>query len=316
MTAPPAGDKMKTADDAGKHNRKPDWLRVKPNVGQRNTAVMALLRRLNLHTVCEEARCPNCGTCFSRRTAAFLILGDRCTRNCRFCSVSPGTPLPPDPEEPAHLAEACTILKLQHVVITSVTRDDLSDGGADHFVQVIRAIRKQLQAQAPVIEVLIPDLDGNWTALRHIAASRPDIINHNIETVPRLYPSVRPAARYDRSLELLRQVHMMAPEVITKSGLMVGLGETVAEIDQVLRDLRATGCDMVTIGQYLPPSRQHLPVTEYITPRQFDLLAEKARGLGFRSVAAGPLVRSSYLADETYLALPVAKDIDAGRNQS
>ena len=300
--------------------RKPDWLKVKANVGSRNTAVMAMLRRLSLHTVCEEALCPNCGTCFDRKTAAFLILGDRCTRNCRFCGVAKGSPLPPDPAEPEHLAEACGLLKLRHVVITSVTRDDLPDGGADHYVRVIRAIRSRLAGRAPVIEVLIPDLAGSWTALKHITDASPEIINHNVETIPRLYPSIRPGARFDRSLELLAQVRRLAPGITTKSGLMLGLGETEEEVIAVLRDLRKADCDMLTIGQYLAPSRHHAPVVAYIEPARFDEYARLARELGFRSVASGPLVRSSYLADETYASISrnrvdPAQSIDAAMNQ-
>lgn len=301
--------------------RKPEWLRVKANVGSRNTAVMAMLRRLNLHTVCEEALCPNCGSCFERKTAAFLILGDQCTRNCRFCSVTKGRPLPPDPAEPEHLAEACDRLELRHVVITSVTRDDLPDGGADHYVAVIRAIRSRLADRSPVIEVLIPDLAGNWAALRRITAAAPEIINHNVETIPRLYPDIRPGARYGRSLELLAQVRQLAPAITTKSGLMVGLGETEEEITAVLSDLRKAGCDMITIGQYLAPSRNHVPVVAYIEPARFDRYARIARAMGFRSVASGPLVRSSYMADQSYEAIEhdkpdSVKNIDAGTNQS
>jgi lipoic acid synthetase len=296
--------------------RKPEWLRVKANVGSRNTAVMAMLRQLNLHTVCEEALCPNCGSCFDRKTAAFLILGDQCTRDCRFCSVAAGCPQPPDPEEPEHLAEACARLELRHVVVTSVTRDDLADGGADHYVQVIRAIRNRLGGQAPVIEVLIPDLAGNWVALGKITDAAPQIINHNVETIPRLYPDIRPGARYERSLELLAQVRRLAPAITTKSGLMVGLGETETEIADVLHDLRKAGCDMITIGQYLTPSRKHAPVVAYIEPVQFDRYARISRELGFRSVASGPLVRSSYMADQAYDLLDPAKNIDAVSNQS
>ncbi|MDW7659682.1 MAG: lipoyl synthase, partial [Bacillota bacterium] len=224
----------------------------------------------------------------------------QCTRNCRFCSVTKGCPQPPDPEEPEHLAEACARLELRHVVITSVTRDDLPDGGAGHYVQVIQAIRSHLTDHAPVIEVLIPDLAGNWSALKKIADAAPEIINHNVETIPRLYPDIRPGARYERSLELLAQVRRLAPSITTKSGLMVGLGETEEEIIAVLRNLRNADCDMITIGQYLAPSRQHAPVVAYIEPAQFDRYARIARELGFRSVASGPLVRSSYMADQAY----------------
>lgn len=262
-----------------------------------------MMRNLNLHTICEEAMCPNRGECFARKTAAFLILGDVCTRNCRFCAVKTGTPLPPDPDEPAHLARACERLELHHVVITSVTRDDLPDGGADHFSQVVLAIRDLMGQHAPMIELLIPDLEGHWDDLARIIAVKPEIINHNVETVPRLYRTVRPQADYDRSLALLKQVKKMDPGCTTKSGLMLGLGETEEEVLEVLQDLRKSGCDMLTIGQYLAPSRQHLPVVSYIEPAVFDAYGKKARSMGFESVASGPHVRSSYLADESYRAI-------------
>jgi lipoic acid synthetase len=295
--------------------RKPDWLRVPANLGRTNDAVKAMLRELNLHTVCEAAHCPNCGECFGRQVATFMILGDRCTRNCRFCCVGKGEPQPPDPLEPERLAEACDRLGLRHVVITSVTRDDLADGGAGQFVSVIQHIRRL--AQAPVIEVLIPDLAGNWAALDQICAARPEIINHNIETIERLYPAIRPEADYHRSLALLDRVRRREQSAVTKSGLMVGLGEQEAEVITTLKDLRAAGCAMVTIGQYLAPSREHAPIVAYIEPAQFDRYSRIAADLGFASVASGPLVRSSYQADRFYAAKSyAAKSVDDQGNQS
>ena len=289
--------------------RKPDWLKVTANSGQANESVMELLRSLNLHTVCEEAGCPNCGECFARRTATFLILGSLCTRNCRFCAVAKGSPLPPDPDEPEKLAEAVMRLGLKHAVITSVTRDDLPDGGADHFARVIQAIRAAQPGNPPAIEVLIPDLQGNWAALHKIVAARPEILNHNIETVPRLYPSVRPKASYQRSLSLLAAAKKECPDLLTKSGLMVGLGESPAEVTGVMQDLRSAACDLLTIGQYLAPSRQHHPVVAYIHPDQFAVYRQIAENMGFRHVAAGPLVRSSYHADQAFQAAKVIPEI-------
>ena len=279
---------------------KPDWFKVPANRGTENEAVMALLRSLGLHTVCEEANCPNCGECFGRKTATFMILGNQCTRNCRFCVVSKGSPQLVDPDEPAHVAEAVKQLGLRHVVITSVTRDDLPDGGAAHFASSIRAIREASPLDPPVVEVLIPDLQGNWDALQLIIDVVPEVINHNIETVPRLYPTVRPEASYQRSLALLAEVKARHASILTKSGIMVGLGETEAEVLDVMQDLRDVGCDLLTIGQYLAPSKNHHPVIEYIHPDQFAFYREAAEKAGFRHVASGPLVRSSYQADQAF----------------
>jgi lipoic acid synthetase len=252
-------------------------------------------------TVCEEAGCPNRFECFSRRRLAFMVLGSVCTRACAFCGVSRGTPAPVDPDEPDRLARAVAALGLRHIVVTSVTRDDLSDGGADHFRRVVRA----LTALDPpvVIEILVPDFQGNPDAIRAIATAGADIINHNLETVPRLYPRIRPQADYQRSLAFLTLVKETNPSVFTKSGLMAGMGEREAEMSEVLRDLRRAGCEMITIGQYLPPSRDHLPVVEYVPPAVFAVYERQAREIGILSASCGPFVRSSYGAEENYRLL-------------
>jgi lipoic acid synthetase len=255
-----------------------------------------LLRDQKLTTVCEEARCPNLGECFSRGTATFMLLGDRCTRRCGYCSISTAKPLPPDAEEPDRVAEAAAQLGLRYVVLTAVARDDLRDGGAAHFAATIAALRERLPGAA--IEVLTPDFKGDPAALATVLAARPDVFNHNIETVPRLFPRVRPQGSYALSLRLLAALEGMAPAQVTKSGLMVGLGETDAEIDAVLVDLRAVGVDIVTLGQYLRPTREHEPVARYVTPLGFEALAERARALGFPTVYSGVFVRSSYNAAE------------------
>lgn len=280
--------------------RKPEWLRVRINSTEESAQVVRLLRTLSLHTVCEEANCPNRGECFRKRTATFMILGNHCTRNCTFCTVTKLAPCPVDPCEPKNVASAVKELDLRHVVITSVTRDDLPDGGASHFAEAIRAIKCGYQSGAPVIEVLVPDFQGNADALAAVMDAAPDIINHNIETVPRLYSEVRPMAVYGRSLELLSRVKRSAPHIYTKSGIMVGLGETHAEVLDTLRDLRSAGCDILTIGQYLAPSKAHHPVAAYITPDEFALYKQEAQSLGFLFVASAPLVRSSYMAEEAF----------------
>lgn len=274
----------------------PSWIKRRFPPQEEWESVQRLLRTLALHTVCESARCPNIGECFRRGTATFLILGNVCTRSCRFCAVAKGTPGPLDPEEPERVAEAAQRLNLKHVVVTSVTRDDLPDGGAGHFAATIGAIRRVLP-QATV-EVLVPDFQGKEEALDTVLAARPDVLNHNVETVPRLYPSVRPQAHYERSLWLLKRAKEKAPGILTKSGLMVGLGETREEVEGVLRDLRGVQCDIVTIGQYLRPSVRHLPVAAYIPPEEFAYYREYALRLGFLGVASGPFVRSSYRAEE------------------
>ena len=277
---------------------KPAWIRVRaPGADSRFHEIKGILRAQKLHTVCEEASCPNIGECFGKGTATFMILGDICTRRCPFCDVAHGRPLAPDAQEPRHLAETIAKLRLSYVVITSVDRDDLKDGGARHFVDCIRAVR----AQSPqtTIEVLIPDFRGrlDW-ALGVLAEAPPDVLNHNLETVPRLYRSARPGGDYAHSLRLLKSFKALHPEVPTKSGLMVGLGETDEEIVQVMRDLRAHEVDMLTIGQYLQPSPHHLPVERYVLPSVFEEFSSLAGKLGFRHAAIGAMVRSSYHADQ------------------
>lgn len=258
--------------------------------------VKELVRDHHLHTVCQSAQCPNVGECWGARTATFMLLGEVCTRDCGFCAVPSGGPAPPDPEEPARIGRAVRQLGLRYAVITSVTRDDLEDGGADHFAQTIQQIR--LHTPNCRVEVLIPDLQGNREALKIIVHACPDVLNHNIETVVRLYPVVRPQANYRRSLNLLRHVKELAGGLITKSGFMVGLGETVDEVKQMMRDLRAVDCDLLTIGQYLQPSLRHLPVQRYVPPEEFHPLQKLGEDMGFQHVEAGPLVRSSYHAAE------------------
>jgi lipoic acid synthetase len=277
--------------------KKPGWIRVRLGHGSRFHEVKRILREQDLHTVCEEASCPNIGECFGKGTATFMILGDLCTRRCPFCDVAHGRPLPPDPEEPARLARTVSALALKYVVITSVDRDDLRDGGARHFTECIRAVR----ACSPQtrIEILVPDFRGRLDiALDTLAACLPDVMNHNLETVPRLYRQARPGADYRHSLRLLKEFKARFPHIPTKSGLMVGLGETDEEIVEVMRDLRAHEVEMLTIGQYLQPSPHHLPVLRYVEPAVFHEFARIAEELGFTHAACGPLVRSSYHADQ------------------
>ena len=275
---------------------KPEWLRIKVQSGGNLAEVEGMLKRLSLHTVCEEANCPNLMECFNRRTATFMILGDHCTRNCTFCNVAKGAPLPVDIGEPARVAGAVRELGLRHVVITSVTRDDLKDGGAGHFAETIREIRNV--APGVTIEVLIPDFGGSLPALLTVMGAGPDVLNHNIETVPRLYPEVRPMAGYARSLELLRRAKdNKSSGMHTKSGMMLGLGETREEVMQSMRDLRDAGCDFLTLGQYLAPSKAHHPVVEYVHPDIFEEYRVLGEEMGFKFVASGPLVRSSYRAE-------------------
>ncbi len=276
--------------------RRPDWLKARIPTGAAYQETKAILRTLDLHTVCESANCPNIGDCFSRHTATFLILGNVCTRSCPFCDIRSGKPLPVDPEEPARVADAVRRLGLHYAVVTSVNRDELPDGGASHFAATIRAIREANPSAK--VEVLIPDFLGDEDALRVVLEARPDVLNHNLETVKRLYKRVRPAGRYDRSLTLLRNVASWAPEIPAKSGAMVGVGETQEEIEELMRDLKAQGVSMVTLGQYLPPSGSHLPLERYVAPAEFAHYREYGRALGIRQVAAGPLVRSSFHAEE------------------
>lgn len=276
--------------------RKPAWIRAKSPNSPRFFEIKRILRRQGLHTVCEEASCPNIGECFSHGTATFMILGSLCTRRCPFCDVAHGKPLPPDPAEPERLAETVAAMGLSYVVITSVDRDDLRDGGARHFAECIAAVR----ARAPntCIEILVPDFRGRLdTALDILAGCPPDVMNHNLETVPRLYKAARPGADYGHSLRLLSEFKARHPEIPTKSGLMVGLGETDEEILAVLRDLRDHDVDMLTLGQYLQPSPHHLPVKRFVAPEEFARFARAAEEMGFASAACGPMVRSSYHAD-------------------
>jgi len=290
---------------------KPAWIRVRAaSPDSRFHEVKRLLRTQGLHTVCEEASCPNIAECFGKGTATFMILGDICTRRCPFCDVAHGRPLAPDAQEPAHLAETIALLKLNYVVVTSVDRDDLKDGGAQHFVSCISEIRKT--SPATTIEILVPDFRGRLDrALGVLAAAPPDVMNHNLETVPRLYKRARPGGDYAHSLRLLQEFKKLHPAAPTKSGLMVGLGETDEEIVAVMRDLRAHDVDMLTIGQYLQPSPHHLPVERYVHPDQFSVFEEEAAKLGFRHAAIGALVRSSYHADrqahDAGLAVPAVE---------
>ncbi|MBE3573062.1 MAG: lipoyl synthase [Moorella humiferrea] len=287
---------MASSFQRGGHRRLPPWLHKQLPSSGNIEATRRLLADLNLNTVCQSALCPNQGECFARRTATFMIMGNTCTRNCRFCAVEHGRPEALDQDEPIRVAEAARRLGLKHVVVTSVTRDDLPDGGAGHFAATISALRAALP-QA-YIEVLTPDFRGDEKALTTIAFAKPDIFNHNVETVPRLYPEVRPQADYRRSLMVLKKIKDYDPTIYTKSGLMVGLGETADEVLQVMADLRAVGCDILTIGQYLRPSPRHLEIKEFITPETFAWYAEKGREMGFLYVASAPFVRSSYHAAE------------------
>jgi lipoyl synthase len=276
--------------------KKPDWIRVKTGNSQRFADIKQILREHSLHTVCEEASCPNIGECFGKGTATFMILGDLCTRRCPFCDVGHGRPQPPDAAEPANLARTIAALKLRYVVITSVDRDDLRDGGAGHFAECIREVREL--SPATRIEILVPDFRGRLDkALDILAAMPPDVMNHNLETVPRLYKQARPGADYTNSLQLLKQFKARVPQVPTKSGLMLGLGETDVEILEVMRDLRAHDVEMLTLGQYLQPSKDHLRVERYVEPAVFEQFARDAETLGFSHAACGPMVRSSYHAD-------------------
>ena len=286
--------------------RKPDWIRVRAgSPSTRFYEIKSILREHRLHTVCEEASCPNIGECFGKGTATFMIMGDKCTRRCPFCDVGHGRPDPLDPDEPANLARTIARLALRYVVITSVDRDDLKDGGAGHFVDCIRAVRAA--APATRIEILVPDFRGRLErALDVLQAAPPDVLNHNLETVPRLYRESRPGADYRHSLALLQQFKRRVPGVPTKSGLMVGLGETDDEIVAVMRDLRAHDVDMLTIGQYLAPSNHHLPVRRYPPPETFARFEREAQALGFSHAAVGPLVRSSYHADQQAHAAGIA----------
>lgn len=287
---------MNTRTPEVQSQRLPDWLARPLCRGRYLNEVRRTLSRLRLHTVCESALCPNIGECFSMRTATFMIMGDTCTRNCRFCAVETGCPEPLDMGEPSRVAEAAKTLGLDHVVITSVTRDDLPDGGANHFAETIRAIRETDRNVS--VEVLVPDFSGSEESIEMVASEKPDVFNHNLETIPRLYKEIRPGADYQRSLGILKAVKQTDEKIVTKSGLMLGLGESSEELLDVLRDLRQADCDILTIGQYLRPSDNHAPVIRFIPPEEFSHLAVKAQELGFQGVASAPLVRSSYKAGE------------------
>ena len=278
-------------------DRLPPWFKQRANP-EAMMAMGGLLERLSLHTICQSAQCPNAGDCFSRKTATFLILGNICTRNCGFCAVDKGRPLAVDEEEPEHLVAAVEALGLRYVVITSVTRDDLADGGAAHFARTVSLLHEK--SPGIVIEVLVPDFLGSREALNTVVAASPSVLNHNLETVPRLYSGVRQMADYRRSVRLLGMAKELAPGMVTKSGLMLGLGETKDEVVAVMKDLREARCDLLTLGQYLPPSPQHYPLSRYVSPEEFADFAAMGKSLGFAEVASAPLVRSSFRAAELY----------------
>ncbi|MCP4693429.1 MAG: lipoyl synthase [Desulfobacterales bacterium] len=277
---------------------KPRWLKRRIPAGGEYETVRRLLGESGLHTVCQEAQCPNLWECFTKHTATFMILGSRCTRNCRFCAVGHGPSGAPDPGEPARVAKAAHAMKLRYVVVTSVTRDDLPDGGAGIFAETIRAIRDK--NPDALVEVLTPDFQGDEAALRTVLEARPDVLNHNIETVERLYPSVRPEAVYQRSLDFLRRASLWTPAILTKSGVMLGLGETDQELRRTMADLLKSGCAILTLGQYLQPTKAHLPVHRYVPPEEFERWRKIALDMGFSEAASGPFVRSSYHARESY----------------
>ncbi len=287
---------IKVIPTTGALPKKPPWLKARAPTDPKVLNLKNLIKKERLHTVCEEASCPNIGECFANGTATFMIMGALCTRRCPFCDVAHGRPLPLDTDEPRHLANAIDLMELSYVVITSVDRDDLRDGGADHFAKCVSAVRDQVGDIK--IEILVPDFRGRMEiALDNLLLSPPDVFNHNLETVPSLYTKVRPGSDYEWSLKLIRKFKELSSDIPTKSGLMLGLGESLEEIKLTLRDLRAHDCDMVTLGQYLQPSRSHLAVERFVTPEEFSELGRYAKSLGFRNVASGPLVRSSYHAD-------------------
>ena len=286
--------------------RKPGWIRVKAPTSKEYAETRDIVRENGLHTVCEEAACPNIGECWAKRHATFMIMGDTCTRACAFCNVATGMPRPLDPMEPVNVAAAVAKLGLEHVVVTSVDRDDLADGGGEHFAQVIENIKEM--SPGTTIEVLTPDFMNKDGAIERVVDAQPDVFNHNIETVPRLYPGIRPGARYFTSLELLNRVKRLDPAMFTKSGLMVGLGENKEEVAQVMDDLRAADVDFITIGQYLQPTPKHAAIDRFVTPEEFDSYATLARGKGFLMVSSSPLTRSSYHAGDDFRRLRAARD--------
>ena len=303
--APRHPEKAQKSDNPVRRG-KPDWIRVKAPTSKAYFETRAIIRNNNLATVCEEAACPNIGECWSKGHATMMIMGEICTRACAFCNVATGKPGALDPLEPTNVAQAVRKLGLKHVVVTSVDRDDLPDGGAGHFAEVIRALREA--APLTTIEVLTPDFLRKDSAIETVVAARPDVFNHNLETVPRLYTEVRPGARYFQSLRLLDKVKTMDPTIFTKSGLMVGLGESLEEVQQVMDDLRTAEVDFLTIGQYLQPTPKHHAVDRFITPREFESLAKHAYAKGFLMVSATPLTRSSYHADQDFLKLRAARE--------
>lgn len=292
--------------------RKPAWIRVKAPVSREYQGTRDIVREHKLHTVCEEAACPNIGECWAKKHATFMIMGEICTRACAFCNVSTGKPAPLDPFEPFRVADAVEKLGLEHVVITSVDRDDLVDGGARHFADVITAIRER--SPETTIEILTPDFKDKVGALEIVVEARPDVFNHNLETVPRLYPTIRPGARYFTSLELLHRVKQLDPTIFTKSGLMVGLGESKIEVQQVMDDYRAADVDFLTIGQYLQPTSKHAAIDRFVTPEEFDAYARMARAKGFLMVSSSPLTRSSYHAGDDFRRLREAREAALARN--
>ncbi len=302
MTTPPRADRQ----------RKPDWIRVKAPTSKGYGETRQLMRGLGLNTVCEEAACPNIGECWTKKHATVMILGDICTRACRFCNIKTGMPRPVDPNEPEHVAEAAAKMGLEHIVITSVDRDDLADRGAGHFVRVIEALRRN--TPDTTIEILTPDFKGRMRqSVEEIATAGPDVFNHNLETVPRLYPTIRPGARYYASLRLLEEVKLHDPLIFTKSGIMLGLGEERLEVHQVMDDMRSAGIDFVTMGQYLQPTPKHAKVAEFVTPQAFAAYGSIARAKGFLQVAATPLTRSSYHAGDDFKAMRAARQAKLAR---
>ena len=297
---------------APEYKRKPAWIRVKAPVSKTYRETLKLVKEKKLHTVCEEAACPNIGECWDKKHATFMIMGDTCTRACSFCNIKTGIPNTLDVDEPARVADAVAQMGLQHIVITSVDRDDLDDGGAAHFAKVITHIR--LQSPGTTIEILTPDFLRKDGALEVVVAAKPDVFNHNLETVPALYPIVRPGARYFHSMRLLQQVKELDPEMFTKSGLMVGLGENKQQIRQVMDDMRAANVDFITMGQYLQPTPKHHPVMEYVSPEQFQEYENMARGKGFLMVSASPLTRSSYHAGDDFAKLRAARQEQLKKN--
>lgn len=292
---------MNKPENTGQFQRKPKWIRVKAPVSREYQATRKLMRDKNLHTVCEEAACPNIGECWSKKHATVMILGDTCTRACAFCNIKTGRPMAVDPKEPLHTAEACAAMGLNHIVITSVDRDDLADGGADQFVQVIKAIRDM--SPATTIEILTPDFRNKPGAIETVAEAKPDVFNHNLETVPRNYPKIRPGARYFHSLRLLETVKKVDPSIFTKSGIMVGLGEERLEVSQVMDDMRMADIDFMTIGQYLQPTPRHAKVERFVTPDEFKAYERMGRGKGFLLISSSPLTRSSYHAGDDFAKL-------------